>query len=397
MHLLNRRAPLCRQTQILMYAFAMLTLMAARAAVASPMLRASLRGTNAPASQSMTGSSFGDGLAAYQQSAAGSPTPLPLPVQDFALPPNPFVQTAYCPGGICLPPPPPPGCPVGVCTIPPPPAPLPICPAVCLLIPLGSTAAQTIASFEASEHCVATAPKPVCPAALDRINLDFTIHRELGGLPITTVDVPCYIHLGTKKIREKGSKKTKTVETCTLAPGSTCSSGVTVSAGVDLSFRTVAELNGWGINATSHATLFKKLTGPPSYLGLKSCAAALLLHAHPLQVTTSEADYLDHQSMASYVKQTAQEFQSVMGYSMYLLPPGLQTALFDHHYLHGNNYFFYPYIRSQNWKGIIAALPSSLGKEWESRLTAEATLIRNDLSNGSLVEFASCLPAAAKK
>jgi hypothetical protein len=214
--------------------------------------------------------------------------------------------------------------------------------------------------------------KLFCQNATDRINYNFTKKNELGPFPLTYVDVPCNF----------------TKMTC-----GECHSGVTVSAGVDLKSKTIQTLNSWGINAEHHSALYKKLI---PYLGKKSCNAHEFLIHQPLNVTRSEANYLDLKAIKAYTSGVVSDFGAI-GVNFYKLPAGVQTAFFDYYYWHGNTDAINGYVESEDWTGLakelyMLAMSYPPKSDFRGRYLSEYHKITYDISNGSLEDYDLCHP-----
>lgn len=267
---------------------------------------------------------------------------------------------------------------------------LPPCPDACVPIPPGISPSLALQLYEQKNQCSVTTE--ACQSAI-RIDRAFTIQNELGPYKVTHVDVPC--SLSVRKIPSKNSKAPPSYS-CTLSPGTTCGSGMTVSAGIDLAYQSVSSLNAMGINATQNADLFNLLTPylpPPKRTG---CAAAIYLKEHPLNITAMQAQTFDNLAYASYEGGVVKAYDDETGQNFALLPAPVQTTLFDYYYWHGNIEALVPYIKTGNWNGVVGALLkkqslSTKGGDFYLRYGGEASKIQSSINDGSLKEYAQCL------
>ena len=272
---------------------------------------------------------------------------------------------------------------------------LPPCPQACVPIPPGMSTGLAQLLYEQKNQCSLTAD--ACQPAI-RIDRSFTIKNELGPYKVTHVDVPCSMRITqTSKPTPKTSKRAPTY-VCALTKEKYCSSGITVSAGIDLAYQSVSSLNAMGINATQNAELFnvlKPYLPPPARTG---CAAGIYLKEHPLNITAAQAQTFDNLAYASYEGGVVKAYNDETQQNFALLPAPVQTALFDYYYWHGNIRALVPDIKTGNWKGVVAKIHAmqykyKKGSNFYNRYKNEASKIQSSINDGSIKEYAQCLKA----
>ncbi|WP_215883688.1 pesticin C-terminus-like muramidase, partial [Acidithiobacillus sulfurivorans] len=252
------------------------------------------------------------------------------------------------------------------------------------------TASTKSCNPTSANRCSRTAD--TCQSAI-KIDRSFTIQNELGPYKVTNVDVPCSL-----SVRKKPNKDPKAPPSysCTPNPDMACYSGITVSAGIDLSQQSIRSLNSMGINATQNVGLFnllKPYLPPPQRTG---CNAEIYLLEHPMSITATQAQTFDNLAYASYEGQVVKAFDDETGQNFALLPAPVQTTLFDYYYWHGNILALVPDIKSDDWNGVVAdlhAMQSNFkkGSDFYNRYKREADKLQSSISDGSLKEYTKCL------
>ena len=155
-------------------------------------------------------------------------------------------------------------------------------------------------------------------------------------------------------------------------------SGVTVATGVDLGHHSPPAIDAMAISDELKA----KLT---LYAGLKGEAAAAALSAHPLGLTSAEAEALDDAANKPIVRQVVASYNAAVlekgNLSPFeMLPEAAQTVIASVALRYGENMpervpGFWECVCAQDWPASVAEL-EQLGNVHHSRHKREADLLR---------------------
>lgn len=219
-------------------------------------------------------------------------------------------------------------------------------------------------------------PPPTCPAnPVSTVNNAIIIQNEGGSLP-------------NGYVPNDGI-------------GVGANSGVTIAAGLDLSFWTPAQLQAnFSISAadaaafTPYAATVKPKVGVVR--GIAGVAAQRLLSLNDgVAISQADADTISTNVIAYFTNRTASQFQTLAGQNFYNLPGSAQTALTDVVFNAGGlpatslPSGFLPALEANNWAGVAAALQGS----GNARLQSDGNIIAAAVAGGSLPANGSvCTP-----